>query len=74
MLSESRLNRRWHTITNQDWQALLDLLAKAHPAETFLVDSCPFAVCHNPRAKHSRLYPDQEGAYWGYCAAKEEYD
>jgi len=73
MLSESRLNRRWHQITNQDWQAILTLLAQQYPEDTFLVDSCPFAVCHNQRAKRNRLYPDAGGAYWGYCAAKEEY-
>src|SRR5579871_5268757 len=73
MLSESRLNRRWHQIQNADWQAILTLLAEAHPADTFLVDSCPFAVCHNQRAKRSRLYQGEGGAYWGYCAAKEEY-
>jgi hypothetical protein len=73
MLSESRLNRRWHQIKPEDWQAILDLLAEEHPADTFLVDSCPFPVCHNQRASRNRLYPDQDGAYWGYCAAKEEY-
>jgi hypothetical protein len=73
MLSESRLNRRWHKIDNDDWQAILDLLSEEQPDDTFLVDSCPFAVCHNQRAKRSRLYQDKGGAYWGYCAAKEEY-
>lgn len=73
MLSESRLNRRWHQIKNDDWQAILTLLAEEHPADTFLVDSCPLAVCHNRRAPRSRLYQDEAGAYWGYCAAKEEY-
>ena len=73
MLSESRLNRRWHKIDTADWQAILSLLAQEHPAQTFLVDSCPFAVCHNQRAPKSRLYADAGGAYWGYCAAKEEY-
>lgn len=73
MLSESRFNRRWHKISNDDWQGLLTLLAAAYPADTFLVDSCPFAVCHNQRAKRSRLYQEEGNAYWGYCAAKEEY-
>jgi Transposase DDE domain len=72
MLSESRLNRRWHQITSEDWQAILTLLAARYPAETYLVDSCPFAVCHNQRAYRSRLYPDANGAYWGHCAAKDE--
>jgi hypothetical protein len=72
MLSESRLNRRWHQITNEDWQAILTLLAQEYPDDTFRVDSCPVAVCHNQRAKRCRLYQDAGGAYWGYCAAKEE--
>jgi Transposase DDE domain len=73
MLSESRFNRRWHRITQADWQAILTLLAQQNPADTFIVDSCPLAVCHKQRAKRCRLYQDTEGAYWGYCAAKEEY-
>lgn len=73
MLSESRLNRRWHRITNEDWQGILSLLAQQCPEQTYLVDSCPMPVCHNERAKRSRLYPDQNRAYWGYSAAKEEY-
>jgi hypothetical protein len=73
MLSESRLNRRWHQITNDDWQAILTLLAQQYPDDTFLVDSCPVAVCHNQRAPRCKLYPDEDKAYWGYCAAKEEY-
>lgn len=73
MLSESRFNRRWHRITAADWQAILTLLAEQYPQDTFVVDSCPLAVCHNQRARRSRLYQDAGGAYWGYCAAKEEY-
>ena len=73
MLSESQFSRRRHRVTLADWQALLTLLAQQHPAETFVADSCPLAVCHNKRAARSRLYQDAAGAYWGYCAAKEEY-
>jgi hypothetical protein len=73
MLSQSRFNRRWHKITQAHWQALLTLLDQQEPAHTYIVDSCPFAVCDNQRAKRCRLYPDTQGAYWGYCAAKEEY-
>jgi len=73
MLSESRFNRRWHKITHADWQAILTLLAEQYPQDTFVVDSCPIAVCHNRRAKRCRLYQDAGGAYWGYCAAKQEY-
>jgi hypothetical protein len=73
MLSESQFSRRRHRFTVSDWQAILTLLAQQHPAETFVADSCPLAVCHNRRAGRSRLYQDAAGAYWGYCAAKEEY-
>jgi putative peptidoglycan lipid II flippase len=59
-----------HTGRFQDTEARM---AAQNPEDTFLVDSCPLAVCHNQRAKRSRLYQDEAGAYWGYCAAKEEY-
>lgn len=73
MLSESRFNRRWHQISPADWQGILDRLEAERPSDTYIVDSCPFPVCHNQRAKRCRLYADAAGAYWGYCAAKEEY-
>jgi hypothetical protein len=72
MLSESCFNRRCHKIIIQDWQGLLSLLAQEHSTGTYLVDRCPFSVCHNRRATRSRLYQDEGNAYWGYCAAKEE--
>jgi hypothetical protein len=73
MLSESRFNRRWHKIKDSDWQAILTLLHEQNPEDTYIIDSCPMPVCHNQRAKRSRLYQDAAGAYWGYCAAKDEY-
>lgn len=73
MLSESQFCRRRHRITAEDWQAILTLLAEQCPADTFVIDSCPLAVCHPRRAARSRLYRDEEDAYWGYCAAKDEY-
>ena len=30
-------------------------------------------VCHNQRASRSRLYRDENNAYWSYCATKEAY-
>ena len=62
-----------HQITPQDWQGILTFLAQEHPADTYIVDSCPFPACHNRRAYRSRLYQDEAGASWGYWAAKEEY-
>ena len=73
MLSESQFCRRRHRIQPQDWQALLNMLSQRYPQDTFAVDSCPLACCHNRRASRSRLYREEGGAYWGYCAAKEEY-
>ena len=73
MLSESQFNRRWHKIGLDDWQAILSQLEKEPSEDTFVVDSCPLPVCHNQRAKRCRLYQDPAGAYWGYCAAKEQY-
>jgi len=73
MLSESRFNRRWHKIKDIDWQGILSLLQEQNPPDTYVIDSCPMPVCHNQRAGRCRLYQDQGGAYWGYCAAKEEY-
>ena len=73
MLSESRFNRRWHKIKAEDWQEILTLLAQQHPQDTFLIDSYPVPACHNRRACRCRLYQDDGNAYWGYCAAKEEY-
>lgn len=73
MLSESRFSRRRHRFTTEDWQAILTRLAQDHPADTFVVDSCPLVVCHKQRAKRSKLYQDEGDAYWGFCAAKDEY-
>ena len=73
MLSESRFCRRRQKITPADYQAILNLLSEHCPSETFVVDSCPVPVCHNRRATRNRLYREENKAYWGYCAAKEEY-
>lgn len=73
MLSESRFNRRLHRITWAQWQGVLDLLAKQAPTDTFAIDSCPVPVCHIKRGYRCKLYSDENKAYYGYCAAKEEY-
>jgi hypothetical protein len=72
-LSESRFNRRWHKVQESDWQAILNLLAKQQPADTYVIDSCPMPVCHNQRASRCHLYQDANNAYWGFCAAKDVY-
>ena len=73
MLQESRFNRRLHRITPGQWQGVLDLLSKQAPADTFAIDSCPVAVCHLKRGYRCKLYSDENKAYYGYCAAKQEY-
>ena len=73
MLSESRFCRRRQRITSDDWQAILTLLSERFPADTFAIDRCPMAACHKRRAGRSRLYRDENNAYWGYCAAKEDF-
>ena len=73
MLSESRFCRRRQKIMPEDWQAILTLLSARFPSDTFAVDSCPIAACHKRRAKRNRLYQDENNAYWGYCAAKEDF-
>jgi transposase len=73
MLGESRFNRRVHRLSNAMWQGVLALLAHAKPADTYIVDSCPMEACHLKRASRCRLYSDPGNAYYGYCAAKEEY-
>ena len=72
-LSESRFSRRFHKIKDSHWQAILTWLSKQQPAQTYVIDSCPMPVCHNQRASRCKLYQDPGHAYWGYCAAKEEY-
>lgn len=68
MVGKSRLNRRMHSITNEQWAAVLRQVTD--PAErTFLLDSCPMPVCQYVRSRRSRLYQDK--AYYGYCAAKQ---
>jgi Transposase DDE domain len=73
MLEESRFNRRLHRIAPAHWQGVLSLLAARDGADTFAIDSYPVAACHLKRASRCRLYQDAGKAYFGYCAAKEEY-
>jgi hypothetical protein len=68
MVSKSRLNRRLHAVTHEQWTAVLQTLRDASE-RTFLVDSCPMPVCQLVRSRRCRLY--QDVAYYGYCAAKQ---
>lgn len=78
MLSESRFNRRLHTLPATVWQDVFAELAARYPATTFVIDSCPVRVCQKARAHRRRLYNDPNAGtandpYLGYCAAKDEW-
>lgn len=73
MLEASRFNRRLHRISAARWQGVLTFLSQATAEDTFAIDSCPVSVCHLKRAYRCRLYQDPGKAYYGYCAAKEEF-
>lgn len=73
LLCEGQFNRRLHALGPQPWQGVLDRLSEGEAAGEFLIASGPVPVCHLRRAQRCRLYPDTNGAYYGYCAAKEEY-
>ena len=74
LLAESRLNRRLHRFTPDDWQAVLTFLAAQGQEDTFLLDSCPVPVCRFTRRFRCRLYPYERDnpAYQGHCHAKQE--
>ena len=79
MLGESRVNRRLHTVSYDDWQGVLPMLAQQRLETTFVIDSCPVPVCQAVRAPRRKLYHAPNAAlagdaYKGYCAAKDEWD
>jgi hypothetical protein len=74
MISESRLNRRWHALSN----LLLNLfehlglsLKQQNQSQQYLLDSFPLEVCDNIRIRRCRLLQGEN--YRGYCAAKRRY-
>ena len=79
MVSKSRLNRRWHEVSEAVWQALFGLLAQAHTQghepQEYVVDSMPVPACDNIRIRRCRLYPRRRhgGAFRGYVASKRRY-
>ena len=74
VLSESQFLRRIKGIPQQIWSQILILLAqkaKAYSSAQFIIDSFPYAVCHNMRILQSRIVQGRE--YRGYTASKREY-
>jgi hypothetical protein len=59
MISESRLNRRLHSIPQPLWRTLFDLLAatskESEASQEYVVDSLPIPVCDNIRIWRCRL-------------------
>jgi Transposase DDE domain len=74
-ISESRLNRRLHGISEGTWLGLFYRLAEIHKlaniGNDYAVDSMPVPVCDNYRIKRCRLY--QNKAFRGYIASKRRY-
>lgn len=80
MLSESRLNRRLHALSEGLWLGLFSTLAQVHQrladSLDYIVDSLPIAICDNYRIPRGRLYASRGGqreAFRGYIASKKRY-
>jgi hypothetical protein len=72
MLSRSRFNRCLHRIPESVWHSFFaSLTPREEGNKTYLMDSCPIAVCDNLRISRCRLY--QQEVYRGYCASKRRY-
>jgi hypothetical protein len=72
-LSESQLNRRWHSIDHILWYTVLDLLSKLNmdlrlPSNYYAVDSFPVPVCQRGRSYCNKLYKGKQ--FLGYCKSK----
>jgi hypothetical protein len=77
MLSQSRLNRRLHALSEGLWLGLFAALAQVHQQWTdsldYIVDSLPIAICDNYRIPRCRLYGSRRSAFRGYIASKQRY-
>lgn len=74
VLSESQFLRRLKKIPELIWKEILKQfakLAKGYNSSEFVIDSFPYAVCHNMRILQSRIVQGAE--YRGYTASKKEY-
>lgn len=74
MISESRLNRRWHALSHlvlNIFEHLSYSLKQQNQSQQYLLDSFPLEVCDNIRIRRCRLLQGED--YRGYCAAKRRY-
>jgi hypothetical protein len=73
-LSEGQFLRRIKNIPQDVWNKVLRLLAhkaNAYEKSEYVIDSFPYAICHNMRILQSRIV--QGPQYRGYTASKREY-
>ena len=79
MISESRFNRRLHSISEELWMSLFQILADIHKTlndkNEYIVDSCPVPVCNNLRIRRCHIYRLKltSDAFRGFCASKRTY-
>ena len=74
MVSESRFNRRLHTLADLTAQLFFQLghvIKSLNSDLTYRIDSFPVKSCHNIRISRSKLFKGDE--YRGYNASKREY-
>ncbi|MBZ0298370.1 MAG: IS982 family transposase [Anaerolineae bacterium] len=70
-LSVSRFNRRLHALQEQLWH-LTQVLSEVFAAgSVYIIDTLPLPVCKRVRARRCKKV--QGEAFWGYCAAKDEF-
>lgn len=74
-LSQSRLNRRLHSLPLELWQTLFCLLSEVFKAHNtsgeYVIDSLPVPACDNIRISRCRLL--QGECHRGYIASKRRY-
>jgi len=75
ILSESRLNRKFHEIDRSLWQfifhSLQALFQSTNTSLEYVVDSFPVEVCANVRSYRCKLMNGKK--FIGYCAAKKKF-
>jgi hypothetical protein len=75
MLSESRLNRRLHSLDFDIWKiafhCISQIFHKKNDSLEYLVDSMPVEVCANYRSYRCKILKGKQ--YIGFCKAKKKY-
>lgn len=74
MLSQSRMIRRIHSIPENVWKTLfqiLQLALKTNNQHIFIVDSFPVKAYQNYKSSRAKIFSDKK--YHGYSASKKEY-